>query len=314
MKPHFLIDFNGINHQTRFIQKFCKIFSTVYITQNLNPIPSSVKSSSILDIILSSPFISIKTFFLFVFKNIIPKKPLYPDISYLVGNISLNSFNKNSKHIFTSSQALYEIKNASFIHKNNKSLPKEYILFIDDCISESIDFKLTNKSEIISSTEYYPMLNKFLNVLSKKLKIQVIVAAHPNGKDIKNYTKNFRTDLVYFDSVAYLTRSAKFVLSHYSTALNYPVIFKKPIILMNFKKLKNSASSLILQNFAKLLNCRVINIDEFSLIDFEKFFSKKNIMIDSKAYLNFYKDYISNEKSVNYKGQFYNLINYLNSI
>ena len=76
---------------------------------------------------------------------------------------------------------------------------------------------------------------------------------------------------------------------------------------MNFDKLQKSYQGLILQNIAKILNCKIIEIDKPLKLSKELLISP----INKTSYKLFIKNYISNEIIINKLGQFENLINYL---
>ena len=166
---------------------------------------------------------------------------------------------------------------------------------------------MTDQKSIISPTEYYILLNNFFNKIEQELSMPVIIAGHPNGKYIDHYANFFNSRNVFFDTTASLTINADIVLTHYSTAINYAILSKKSIILMNFDKLQKSYQGLILQNIAKILNCKIIEIDKPLKLSKELLISP----INKTSYKLFIKNYISNEIIINKLGQFENLINYL---
>ena len=308
-KCHFLIDFIGFDKQTRYIQKCCKSNKILYISQSLHPIPTPILKSSIFNSFINSPTVTINKIYSMVKRFIFNQLPIDPDISLLVGDSSVNHLNKNSKHrIFTTSQSWYDLENQKKLTVSKKLTPPNYILFIDDCISQSIDFALTGQKSIISPIEYYDLLNNFFNNIELTFSMPVIIAGHPNGKYIEHYADFFNKRDLYFDSTASLTLNADIILTHYSTAINYAILSEKRIILMNFDKLQNSYQGLILQNIAKILKCRIIDIDKPLKLNRE--FLKSPI--DKSSYNMFIKNYITNEKVINNFGQFENLINYIN--
>lgn len=308
LKCDFLIDFIGFHKQTKYIQKCCKTNKILYISQSLYPIPTPIVRSNAFKSLIYSPRATINKIYSLIKRLIFNQIPLDPDISLLVGDLSVNHLNINSRHIlFTTSQSWYDIEIEKKLISLKNAYPKNYILFIDDCISQSIDFVLTDQKSIISPSEYYILLNNFFNKIEEELSMPVIIAGHPNGKDIEHYANFFNSRNVFFDSTASLTINADIILTHYSTAINYAILSKKRIILMNFDRLQKSYQGLILQNIAKILNCKIIEIDKPLKLSREFLITP----INETSYKLFVKNYISNEKVINKLGQFENLINYL---
>jgi|694.fasta_scaffold37743_6 hypothetical protein len=306
LKPSHLLDFIGFNSNTYFIQNICKINNVSFIIQNLNPIPTPFTKENVLNILTIQPIRTFQRIYQYFKRNIYNKSALNPTIAYLVGNKSLNHITNNAiTKIYTTSQSWYDL---NVVSKNSIIEAEDYVLFIDDCISNSFDFKLTNQTKIIEHVEYFKILNLFFDHFEEKFKIKIKIAAHPNGKEITNYKKYFNKREVIFDKTAELSINAKLILTHFSTAINYGVILKKIIFLLNFKNLNNTYQGAILKNISKLLNCKILDIDNANSLDAISF--KQNI--DYLSYDKYINDYISNEKNINNNNQFQNLINYIN--
>ena len=164
LKCDFLIDFIGFNKHTRYIQKCCKSNKILFISQSLYPIPTPIVRSNVFKSLIYSPRATINKIFSLIKRLIFNQLPYDPDISLLVGDLSVNHLNINSRHkIFTTSQSWYDIEKEKKLISLKNKCPKNYILFIDDCISQSIDFVLTDQKSIISPSEYYILLNNFFN-------------------------------------------------------------------------------------------------------------------------------------------------------
>jgi hypothetical protein len=313
-KFHFdiLFDFIGYCSFTRYIQDICSEYNILYISHSLYPVPSPIIKSNFLNSLLISPKQSILKFYKFCLRSILNQQPKAPDVSYVVGNAGINHLNSRSKNIiFTTSQSWYDIEFSKNATNSSLKLPDNFILFIDDCISQSIDFQLTNSKSIISPLKYYPLLNNFFNKLESELCLPIVVAGHPNGKEIIGYKDSFCGRPVFFDSTAFLCVKSNLVLSHYSTAINYAVLVEKPLILLNFEDLKSTYQGLILKNLSLLLKCIVLDIDRASTINFSDIALYQKFDVDRKAYQNFVREYISNEANINTIGPYDNLIKFI---
>jgi hypothetical protein len=304
----FLIDFSGTHSSIKFIRDSCKRNNTLYIIHRLFPQPASKYDSNLIKGFLKRRFPYILKQ-LFILKSLILYRSIYTsDIALLVGSSSLDYITSRAKKIiFTTSPLWYETMKLDESPDLELEIPKEFFLFIDDCLALSVDFELTNQKAIIPSEKYFKMLNYFFDRIESRYQIPVVIAAHPNGKAIKDYQNYFNGRKVFFDSTVYLTSCSKLTFTHYSSAINYAVIFNKNVYLLNFSELEDSIFGRFVNGISEVLKCSIINIDQnLSIEDF-----KFSLDIDALPYERFFLGYISNEEKINRNGPFENLINYL---
>lgn len=172
-------------------------------------------------------------------------------------------------------------------------VPKEkFILFIDEYIPFHPDFNVVNQKNI-SEDKYFSTLNSFFYTIEEKYGMPVIISAHPKAEKYK--TKNYFNGrkIVYGQSCA-LSKYAECVMTHFSTAIAFPVIFGRPILLLSAQFYKDDCPLLYygIQPFCDELNIRPVYIDniEESMLDYT---INKN---DNNKYL--YK-YLTSKKSEN---------------
>ena len=103
------------------------------------------------------------------------------------------------------------------------------------------DYRMNYKYHNVPVTlKYFEEMNNFFAKLEKKFNLEVIIALHPNCF-IKNYSKYFNFRRCIKSDTARLVRNSKFVLSHASsTAINFAVIYKKPIIYIITNEMQRS--------------------------------------------------------------------------
>ena len=135
------------------------------------------------------------------------------------------------------------------------------IVFVDQNLPdhpESVD----NNDLSLNTLNYYKLLNIFLNEVSSILKSKVHICLHPttNKNNSENYSKSFT-----FSSNSTVTdiKNASLIISHNSLALNYAIIYKKPILFITMDALKNSQFEIDIKNFAESINQNVININKY---------------------------------------------------
>ena len=60
---------------------------------------------------------------------------------------------------------------------------------------------------------------------------------------------------------ASLVRGSSLVLCHYTTAVSFPVIFRKPVLFLTSDKMETNASGVMVARLSSWLGSRRINID-----------------------------------------------------
>ena len=143
------------------------------------------------------------------------------------------------------------------------ALDDNILVFIDEYMPFHPDFKLLNV-DTVPESEYYNELNLFFSHIEKKLKMQVVICAHPKAENYK--TKNyFDNRKIYFNKTCEIIKASQGVISHNSTAVNFAVLSKKPIIFITSNLIKRFNPVLDKQILlhSKFLNSNFINIDKY---------------------------------------------------
>lgn len=162
------------------------------------------------------------------------------------------------------------------------------IVFLDQMLFYHPDFKQLGENMVAET--YYQHLNQALDVLSEKLGKPVVVAAHPESAKHPAYTKHFPNKKFVVGKSLQLVRQASLVVSHYSTALNFAVIYNKPVVLLTSNGFKNYEKiSRPIQVIAKLLGAPVVNIDDLE--------SEKIGIVPSPDYEDYRSSYIKTASS-----------------
>lgn len=103
-------------------------------------------------------------------------------------------------------------------------------VFIDEYLPfhpDHVDMGLPS----VEAGEYYRLLCDFFNFLEEKYGVHITIAAHPRSK-YDEMPDLFGGRPVIRGKTVELVRNAAFVMLHQSMALNYAVLFRKPIILI----------------------------------------------------------------------------------
>ncbi|MFH2047109.1 MAG: hypothetical protein ABIK92_18425 [Pseudomonadota bacterium] len=108
-------------------------------------------------------------------------------------------------------------------------------IFIDEFKPFHPDYAYTGHSSPVSPDEYYPKLCKFFDYLESKNGFKITIAAHPRSRyeDLPDY---FGGRPVIRGKTSELVRTSGFVIMHTSTAINFAILYKKPVIIVTTDK------------------------------------------------------------------------------
>jgi hypothetical protein len=145
-------------------------------------------------------------------------------------------------------------------------IKKKYAVFLDVYLPYHSDIKILGYKPI-DAGQYYSSLNRFFDILERRLNVEIVIAAHPKA----NYGQDhFNGRKIYVNLTPILVKSAEFVLSHHSTSISYAVLNYKPIIFIyteEMKRVYNSTLVKLIKNFATFLEVPVLNIDMIAEYD-----------------------------------------------
>ncbi len=216
-----------------------------------------------------------------------------------------NSIEIKPKFYFTHNDYLYQ----KLIHQKKKVLKyklnqviqaekcykrkskNNYIVYVDQEFESSFEQKITkNKFNIINKEKYFNCLKLiFKNIEKKNKNKKIIIASHfrRSNKNLPNLNRKF-----IFDKTIDLIYNSKLIIAHNSTAINFAILFDKPIILLNFKVLDYIAliNSKVTESFAEELSIQKIDID----LDYNYDLKKIKKLNFSKIRLARYDKYKSN--------------------
>lgn len=164
-------------------------------------------------------------------------------------------------------------------------------VFIDEYIPYHRDLAALGIPSPIGGSVYYAMLRRFFDRIEAEFSLRVIVAACPRA----NYDDKpglFGDREVVFFKTAQLIASSKLVLAHRSTAINFAVLFRKPILLVTTKQLYRSHHRPYLNGFSMALGLPLQFMDDVRSMDL-----KHALHINTQAYESFQEDYIKTTAS-----------------
>ena len=270
----------------KFVNKITIKNKTKIAYFNLGPLPIDFnkrkKQKYILKKILGSP-----KYFFNKLLNYFLTKDNKADYFFVVSKNVFQLLNKkvykNSKVILTHSFDFNRY--LEFENKNKKTtnfFKKKYIVFIDEGVTNHPDYKYLNLKPYCSESVYFTQINRFFDTIEEKFKMSVIIAAHPKVE----YKSNKFNRKIYFNKTLELIKNSDLVLAHMSTAINYAVIYKKPILFINSMNYRFNLNNQILINSESLKSKEVYISDKYTL-------NSNMFNINTLAYDKYTKNYIS---------------------
>lgn len=141
-------------------------------------------------------------------------------------------------------------------------------VFLDSYLPFHEDDAMDGLLHWVSAQNYYPSLCGFFDYVEKEQDVKVDIAAHPRSfyeKHPEYFAGRTRRMGQTIESV----RDAKFIIAHDSEALNFAVLFYKPILfIITDEMIRNNVTSTTLK-IASWFKKAPINIDKPLSIDWE---------------------------------------------
>lgn len=196
-------------------------------------------------------------------------------------NGNLNEIKRNKENI----TLIHAIDYNLYLNLKNKSFVKDkYIAYLDQKLVGHPEFDFLSTPNFYDK-KFYHYLKLFIKKIEKFYNRKVIFCAHPRAKKEDEYLKNFNN--VVFHSSAYYSMNSDFVIAHDSVSLNFPILFKKPILLVNVPGMELSDKLNNLKVTSEILDCGLIDLVNSN---FDENIIKNEI--NEKKYNDYIKKYI----------------------
>lgn len=165
---------------------------------------------------------------------------------------------------------------------------KNYAVFIDQDYCFHLDFLCLDIPFFATPEKYFPAICNGLRTISHVLDVNLQVAAHPRSSYQRRVPSYFEGIPIKYGRTAELIKDCKVVVCHNSTAVQFSVLFWKPIIFLTTDELDLTPAAKSIAIFASELGKSVINVDgDLGSLDWEK-----ELSIDSKKYNEYRNKYI----------------------
>ncbi len=190
---------------------------------------------------------------------------------------------------------------------NEENIYPENVVFLDSGGPFHRDQHLFNISFPCSVEEYFFNLNSVFRIVEKKFNCSVLVASHPRVEYGKKGNP-FEGRRVVEGATQKLVKHSKFVLSTTSTAVNFPVIYKKPIVFLSINPTKSTFNDSLTAGIAKKLGKSPIPMTDMAGVNWEQ-----ALVVKKDCYNQYMETYIKKKGSPE-KPSWEILADYLTSI
>jgi hypothetical protein len=264
------IDFLGFSVAEMRIRKIVRAHG-VLVSMRVCSIPEPKNKKNILNLfrLIKSPIVLIEKLIFFIKNEAkqIRAKRYSPDYLVVGGTKSMSGINDKKISIIKAHNFDYDtVIQENYIQSNKKS---DSLVFIDEDGPYHSDFIYSGIKPFVTLDKYYPVIDFGLSEMGKSLKLNIKIAAHPRS----NYgAKQIKYKYPILEKKTFeLIKEANVVVVHMSTALQWAVIMKKPIIFVTTDEIQNKFYA---RSYAKHIDCfattlgkKVVNLSDLSSIN-----------------------------------------------
>jgi hypothetical protein len=259
------------------------------------PEPKYKKNIPNFYLLIKNPIILIDKIIFFIKKKIEKNRAerYFPNYCVVGGIKSISGINQKKTSIIKAHNRAYDF----FINKKHaKSNKKEkFLVFLDEDAPYASDYVRLGIRPYVTVDKYFPVINLGLSKIAKSLNLKIKIAAHPRS-NFEIMKKKYNHPIFENKTFA-LIRDADVVVSHSSTALEWAVIMKKPIIFVTTDEIQNAfyakSYAQSVDSFATVLGKKVVNFSHLSSINNWKDY----LNIDDEKYEKYIENYVKTKES-----------------
>jgi hypothetical protein len=111
-------------------------------------------------------------------------------------------------------------------------------VFLEEGMVEHPDYHKLNIRPYCTPEKYYNAMNKLFKQIEKDLGVPVIIAANPREKKLTELRGYFNGRKVIHGDTPKLVRDSMMVIAHSSTSISFPILWKKPLLIVTTKELE----------------------------------------------------------------------------
>jgi len=165
-------------------------------------------------------------------------------------------------------------------------------VFIDEFLPFHPDLAMMGTGAPMAAEPYFRCLRALFDRIEKELNIEVVVAACPRA-DYTDMPDVFGDRRVEYFATARLVAAARLVIAHRSTAINYAILSRKPVLLTATRETyRHTSQTPYFDGFRAALEKPIQFFDDAQAVDLGDVFA-----VDDAVYDRYVEDYIKQPDS-----------------
>jgi hypothetical protein len=180
------------------------------------------------------------------------------------------------------------------LSKSARTPGGRYVVFVDQDYCFHPEYLYQSIRSIASPERYFPAIRDVLERISIALGLEVRVAAHPRATYQQRGLDCFGQFSIEYGKTAELIKYCEAVVCHDSTAIQFAVLFGKPLIFVTTDELACSYEGRSIEKVAAELGKSPINLDRADLASVDW---NKELDMDAGLYARFRRTYIKTDGS-----------------
>jgi len=165
-------------------------------------------------------------------------------------------------------------------------------VFIDEYLPYHPDLTNTGLKSPMKAEDYYGFLSALFDRIEEIFGLEVVIAACPRA-DYTDKPNAFGNRRIEYNATARLVGECRLVVAHRSTAINFAILFRKPVMLTTTEKIyQHSSQTPYLEGFARSLEQPIHFIDRLSSVNLDRVFE-----FDDAIYDRYIRDFIKQPDS-----------------
>jgi hypothetical protein len=170
-----------------------------------------------------------------------------------------------------------------------------YAVFIDQDYCFHLEFIYQGTGSVVTAERYFPAVRKGLGAIAAALELEVRIAAHPRANyEERGMQQIFGAFPIERGRTAELIRDCQVVICHDSTAIQYAILFGKPIIFLTTDELSLTYEGAHIEELAAELGKTPVNLDRADLAAIDWRAEQK---VDQDRYADYRNKFIKAEGS-----------------
>jgi hypothetical protein len=286
----YFIDMTGENYYSmRAIFSLMRIGATrVTCAAGSIPVPDRSEQGSgfsrLAKVLAKGPRASAKWLSSVIFSKLIAPR-IAPGLAVVTGENSINEVTRRHQMIKAHN---FDYDTYLELMKSSPTSTGTYAVFIDQDYCFHPEF-IDPGTAVVTPEKYFAIMRKGLREISKALKIEVRIAAHPRATYQLRAADCFGEFPIESAITAELIQGCKVVVAHDSTAIQFAVLFGKPMIFVTTDELVRSYEGRSIAKVASEFGKAPINLDRRDLqaVDWQK-----ELFVDSRKYADYRSKYI----------------------